>query len=104
MLEVLTEILAILKEKNKKQIELTNYLGLSKNVFTEWKARRNDSYKKYLPEIAEFLEVSVDYLLGKDHSSSPTFTYAMYNELTHDLSEEEIAQLKKFADFLRDSK
>ena len=104
VLEVLTNILRLLKEQNKRQVELTNYLGLSKNVFTEWKAGRNDAYIKHLPKIAEFLDVSVDYLLGKeDYESSEAleFTYALYNELTHDLSQEQIEQIKQFADFLR---
>lgn len=101
---VLTNILVLLKEQKKKQIDLTNYLGLSKNVFTEWKAGRNDAYIKHLPKIAEFFDVSVDFLLGNESKSNNNdFTYALYNEMTHDLSEEQIAQLKQFADFLRNS-
>ena len=105
-MEVLTNILALLKSQNRKQVELTNYLGLSKNVFTEWKAGRNDAYMKYLPKIAEFLGVTVDYLLGnKPYENSETleFTYALYNEITHDLSQEQIDQVKKYADFLRNN-
>lgn len=102
-MEIITNILTLLKEQNKKQIDLTNYLGISKNVFSEWKANRAKSYKKYLPQIAEFFGVSVDYLLGKEQKDSD-FTYALYDELTHDLSEEDIEQIKKFADFLRNNK
>lgn len=105
-MEILTNILALLKEQNKKQIDLTNYLGLSKHAFTEWKAGRNDAYIKHLPKIAEFLNVSVDYLLGKEqheNAESLKFTYALYNELAHDLSDEQLQQLKQFADFLRNS-
>ena len=98
---ILDNIIHLLKENGYKQSDLTNYLSLSHNVFTEWKAGRNTSYKKHLPEIAEFFGVPTDYLLGKGSSDSSTFTYAMYNELTHDLSEEKIEQLKKYADFLR---
>lgn len=98
---VLTNILKLLKEQNKKQIDLMNYLGLSKNVFTEWKSNRATSYMKYLPQISEFFGVSVDYLLGKEETN---FTYALYNELAHDLSEEQLQQLKQFADFLRNNK
>ena len=80
------------------------YLGLSKNVFTEWKSGRATSYMKHLPKIAEFFGVSVDYLLGKETPATENdFTYALYNELTHDLSEDHIQQLKQFADFLRNS-
>ena len=101
---ILTNILKLLKEQNKKQIELTNYLGLSKNVFSEWKSNRANSYMKYLPKIAEFFDVSVDYLLGNEKQVNNDFTYALYNELAHDLSEDQIQQLKQFADFLRNSK
>lgn len=100
-MEVLTNILMLLKQRGKKQIELTNYLGLSKNVFTEWKSGRNNAYMKHLPKIAEFLDVSVDSLLGNEQKSN--FTYALYNEITHDLSQDQINQIKKFADFLRNS-
>ena len=104
-LNILNKIIQILKERKIKQVELTNYLGISKNIFTDWKSGRNTSYMKYLPKIAEFFGVSVDYILGKE---TPTvendFTYALYDELAHDLSEEQIQQLKQFADFLRNSK
>lgn len=104
-MDILTNILTLLKKQNKKQIELSNYLNLSKNVFTEWKSGRNTSYMKHLPKIAEFFDVSVDFLLGKETTVNENdFTYALYNELTHDLSQEQIEQIKKFADFLRNNK
>ena len=60
---------------------------------------------KHLPKIAEFFGVSVDHLLGKESPiDENNFTYALYNELAHDLSKEQIQQLKQFADFLRNSK
>ena len=103
-MEILNNILSLLKIQNKKQSELTTYLGLSKNVFTNWKSGDNTSYIKHLPHIAEFLGVSVDYLLGTDAPSDKTvFTYALYNELAHDLSDEQLERLKQFADFLRNS-
>lgn len=60
-----------MKKIGKKQKELTDYLGLSKNTFTEWKGGRNKSYMKYLPQIADFLGVSVDYLLDDGNKKSP---------------------------------
>ena len=105
-LEVLDKIILLLKENKKKQSELTDYLGISKNAVTNWKIGDNSSYRKYLPQIAEFLNVSVDYLLGKEtykNTETLKFTHALYNEMTHDLSQEQISQLKKYADFLRNS-
>ena len=103
-MDVLTKILMLLDEKHMQQKELSDYLGLSKNTMTGWKNGNNNSYMKYLPKIAEFFGVSVDYLLGKETPAIENdFTYALYNELTHDLSEDHIQQLKQFADFLRNS-
>ena len=85
-------------------MDLTDYLGISKNAFTNWKIGDNSSYMKHLPKIAEFFGVSVDYLLGKETQPAENdFTYALYNELAHDLSDEQIQQLKQFADFLRNN-
>ena len=104
-LDVLHKIISLLKARGIKQKELTDYLYVSHNVFTGWKAGRNTSYMKHLPKIAEFFDVSVDYLLGKETPATENdFTYALYNELTHDLSEDHIQQLKQFADFLRNNK
>lgn len=104
-MEVLTRILTLLDEKHIQQKELSDYLGLSKCAMTGWKNGNNNSYMKHLPKIAEFFSVSVDYLLGKETpATANNFTYALYDELAHDLSEEEIRQLKQFADFLRNSK
>ena len=103
-MEVLTKILSLLKEKGVQQRALSDYLGLSKNTITGWKNGNNTSYKKHLPEIADFFGVSVDYLLGNDiKTEENNFTYALYNEITHDLTQDQINQLKKYADFLRNS-
>ena len=103
-MDILDRIIMLLKEKNKKQMELTNHLGISKNAFTNWKGGFSQSYMKHLPKIAEFFDVSVDYLLGREvHTNNNDFTYALYNELAHDLSQEQLQQLKQFADFLRNS-
>lgn len=104
-MDVLTKILSLLDEKNIQQKVLSDYLGLSKNTMTGWKNGNNKSYMKYLSKIAEFFDVSVDYLLGKETPAAKNnFTYALYDELAHDLSEDQIQQLKQFADFLRSTK
>ena len=55
---------------NREQKELTNYLKLNNVAFSEWKSGKSKSYRKYLIEIAEFFDVSIDYLVyGKEKSS-----------------------------------
>lgn len=104
-MDVLNNILLLLKTKGIRQRDLSDHLGLSKNTMTGWKNGNNTSYMKHLPKIAEFLGVSVDFLLGKETSTTESsFTYALYEELAHDLSDEQLQQLKQFANFLRNSK
>lgn len=53
-----------------EQQELTKHLGLKKTAFTDWKSGKSNSYRKYLVEIAEFFNVSLDYLVfGKEQSN-----------------------------------
>ena len=63
-MEILDRIDKERKAQNKSQAELCKYIGISKNAYTNWKSGHMKSYEKYLPVIAEFLNVSVDYLLG----------------------------------------
>ena len=57
---------ALLKQQKKKQKQLTDFLDLNKNAYSDWKIGRTTSYTKHLSEIAEFFGVTVDYLLGKE--------------------------------------
>ena len=70
-MRILNNIIDELKKQKMKQKDLTDYLGLTKNAFTDWKGGKSESYKKYLPQIAEFLNVSVDYLLSGENKKSP---------------------------------
>ena len=62
-------IKSLLKSQKKTQQDLCLYLGVSKQAFTEWNGGRNTSYKKYLPQIADYFGVTVDYLLGRENKS-----------------------------------
>ena len=53
-------IVELLSENNLSQKELTDYLGIKKSVFSAWKNGTSKSYNKYLTQIAEFLNVSVE--------------------------------------------
>lgn len=69
-MEILNKIIKLLNEQKKTQKELTDFLGIHKNNFTEWKNQRSNAYMQRLPEIAEFLNVSIDYLCGKSNNTS----------------------------------
>lgn len=102
----LDTIRALLKSERKTQQELCQYLGVSKQAFTEWNGGRNTSYKKYLPQIAEFFGVSVDYLLGKTEQKekSPSVSdeeikFALFGggEITDEMWDE----VKRYAEFVK---
>jgi len=65
-MNILDKIVELLQKQNKNQKELTEYLGIHQNVFTNWKNGRLKSYMRYLPQIADFFNVSIDYLTGKE--------------------------------------
>ena len=45
---------------NSEQQRLTEFLGLKKTAFSDWKSGKSNSYRKYLIEIADFFNVSLD--------------------------------------------
>ena len=65
------KIVMLLEKKGIQQKELADFLGISKNTITDWKSGRIKSYNKHLPQIAEFLGVSIDYLVGKTDTPEP---------------------------------
>lgn len=77
----LDKILELIKKNDIKQKDLTDYLGISKNAFTNWKGGFSQSYNRYLPQIAEFFNVSIDYLAGREEiKKEPTIIAYSGNE------------------------
>lgn len=70
-MDIINRIIYILKERNLKQSDLCNYIGIKYNVFTTWKTRGTEPPTKYIIQICEFLGVSPYYLLtGKENNPS----------------------------------
>ena len=68
VLDILDRISKLLN--GREQRELTDFLGIKSVAFSEWKSGKSKSYKKYLIEIADFFNVSIDYLVyGKEINS-----------------------------------
>lgn len=65
-MDILNKIKEMLLAQHKSQKELCDFLGINKQAFSGWNRGQTESYKKYLPQIAEFLGCSVDYLLGRE--------------------------------------
>ena len=68
-MDTIATILGIMKEKGISQKELCNAIGIGAPKFTDWKSGRVRSYNKYIPQIADYLGVSADMLLGNSNST-----------------------------------
>lgn len=93
---IIERISDLLSEKKISQKQFMADLKLSTATFSEWKAGRVKSYKKYIEEIADYLGVSVDYLLGRTDNPIPNhkdnMTFA--DRLNQILSEQGITAYK----------
>ncbi len=60
-----------LKKQGKKQKELADYIGLSTSAISDWKKKGTNPSAENISAIANFLNISTDYLLtGKEKSNT----------------------------------
>lgn len=98
-MNIIERISKLLKTKKLSQKDLTDYLGLKQSAFTDWKTRKTDSYLKSIPEIAEFLNVSTDYLyFGKETQNDLTEEEKRLLAAYRDQSEEGKKMVRKLLD------
>ena len=64
--DIMGRILGLLNKQGLSQRELADYLGVHQQVTTDWKNGKSKSYTKYISQIADYLGVSADYLLGTE--------------------------------------
>ena len=58
-----SRIFELLDSANMEQKELANILGLPADTVSSWRRKKSASYTKYLPQIAEVLGTTTEYLL-----------------------------------------
>lgn len=97
--------------KGVSQQKLAEALGVSRSTVAMWETGNSEPDSEMLITIANYFDVSVDYLLGKTEQKNPAakndneigfddFTYAMYNE-SKELSDEKKQQLLEMAKFFK---
>lgn len=88
-MSTLDRIIHLCEKCNKTQKDLTDYLGLEKSTFSSWKNGKSASYKKHINKIADFFNVSTDYLLTDKDSmiSKNTTTPTEYQSLINSYKE-----------------
>ena len=107
----LQRIISELETQRKSQTNLADYLGITSNVITDWKSGRIKSYSKYLHAIANFLDVSVEYLKGEtDIKKSPKTSvsdddikFALWGDVADEIPDGKLQEVKDFAEFIKNT-
>lgn len=90
---------------NKKltQEELAKALDISRGTYAHYEINKRQPDYGTLHKIADFFDVSVDYLLGRTNTPSPPEKKQSRHviEIEADLSPESQEELKKFAELLK---
>lgn len=89
---IIQRIVRLLNEQCKQSKELCDFIGVAQSTFVNWKKRNTEPKPKYLPSIAKFFNVSLDYLItGTEISQRPT-----------PLENEETDIVNKISNFIKD--
>ena len=110
-MNTLDKILSLLTEKGIQQKTFAENIGVTKHTITDWKNGRSKSYMKYIDKIADFFDVSADYLLEKTDDKSPlpkeainifdnVYMNAFSRQLYEQLTKEERKKVQEYILFL----
>lgn len=109
------------KDNGTSPFSVAIELGFSRSTPAAWKRAKNPPKREALEKIAEYFDVSVDYLLGREQKTAVTKsqggirpdeiiavkgTAAQWLELLNEMTDEQLVELKRYAEYLiaRDSK
>lgn len=68
----LEKILNLIQQSGKSEYQIKKETGLKNSIFSEWKAGRAKPSVPALITLADYFNVSVDYLLGRETSHPST--------------------------------
>jgi transcriptional regulator with XRE-family HTH domain len=100
-METVNIIMGLLKSSGVSQKKFAGDLGLSEHRVSEWKRGKSSSYNSYLPQIAEYFNVTTDYLLGKEPPtdtivvSDKQLKFALFGDV--DIDDEVLEDVKAIA-------
>lgn len=102
-MSIIERIVQIIDEKHLNQNELCKKLNIRNSTFSTWKTRNTDPPAKYILLICEFLNVSVDYLLGR--TDEPEYnSISISEQKQNNFDEMSTELLKKFNELSFDEK
>ncbi len=106
-MEILNKILELHNLSGQSDIFFITSIGSKdKNLLNNWKKGITKSYMKYLPQIAEHFNVSVDIILGNDSLKTEKVVldsdikFALFG--TDDIDDEVLDEVRRYAQFVKD--
>jgi len=95
-------------ERELKQIDLANMLGISRTTYTQYETEKSEPDLETLTKLANFFNVSVDYLLGRTNIRSINETITDNDSMTgshehvdEEWTEEELEEIETFKEFIK---
>lgn len=73
MMNVSTRIKELRKEKDLKQQQLADYLGISQQSYSHYEQNKRELPVRHIVKLSKFYNVSTDYLLGTSPRRFGTF-------------------------------
>lgn len=109
-MEIIERIYQLLNEKDKRAYELCSKLDIRTSTMSTWKSRVNDPPARYMKTIADFLGVSLNYLMtGEEAPVRKTTTpeedelLELFRSLPENKKYEFIGELKGFLKCIKES-
>lgn len=111
---VVNRIFELLEQSDLNQKMLASIIGVKQNTITRWKTGELKSYTKYLPQIAEALGTTVEYLVTgntttsedaqeeTESASDKDIKFALFG--TADIDDDVYESVKQFAKFAAEQK
>ena len=103
MTETMKRILSLMEEKNITAYKLEKDIGISQANFSLWKKGRGSPKEVALVKLADYFDVSTDYLLGRTPYKRPTDNPDLvwgYGTLDRDLTPDELEQVKSYVEMM----
>lgn len=96
MNKTVEKIINLINSKGIEQKTFAEAIGVKSNAISEWKSGKTKSYIKYIDKIADYLDVSVNYLLGTEEEEYAD-EIIILNRAAKKMSEEQRKQLLNMA-------
>ena len=102
-MDTLSRIFELADKKFPEQQAFAATIGVSAKTVSVWRTGRGKSYTKYLTQIADALDTSVEYLLTGKTQSSPPQKRDRLPEVWYRLTDAQRARAEEFMRFLQAS-